>query len=227
MTMSKKQRWNDRQVKKYAGLHLFQSATLVTTNVPRTGLGSNPDLRGDRPATERPSYGTAYDQHAPELRLKKSVPTSQRTGSTPIIKTTRLSCPLRTGSELWKKLQTLLTKDVLMADIHRWWRYHAQTQHISLTVYSCSILPASHWHTDKWRYSAISQITNVYYPKRYHAKTERRNLLTNLEIIHTLLKLKGCWHTHIRAYTRARARAHTHTHTHTHTHVHAYREGRG
>lgn len=61
MTMSKKQRWNDRQVKKYTGLHLFQSATLVTTNVPRTGLGSNPDLRGDRLVTERPSYGTAYD----------------------------------------------------------------------------------------------------------------------------------------------------------------------
>jgi hypothetical protein len=36
------------------------SATLSTTNPTWTDLGSNPGLRGERPATNRLSHGTAF-----------------------------------------------------------------------------------------------------------------------------------------------------------------------
>jgi hypothetical protein len=36
------------------------NATLSTTNLTWTDLGSNPGLRGERPATNRLSHGTAY-----------------------------------------------------------------------------------------------------------------------------------------------------------------------
>jgi hypothetical protein len=36
------------------------SATLPTTNPTWTELGSNPGLRGERPATNRLSHGTAF-----------------------------------------------------------------------------------------------------------------------------------------------------------------------
>jgi hypothetical protein len=36
------------------------SATLSTTNPTCTGAGSNPGLRGERPATNRLSHGTAF-----------------------------------------------------------------------------------------------------------------------------------------------------------------------
>jgi hypothetical protein len=36
------------------------SATLSTTNLTWIDLGSNPGLRGERPATNRLSHGTAY-----------------------------------------------------------------------------------------------------------------------------------------------------------------------
>jgi len=35
------------------------TATLFTTNSTWNGLGSNPDLRGERPATDRLNHGTA------------------------------------------------------------------------------------------------------------------------------------------------------------------------
>jgi hypothetical protein len=48
-------RWNttDREKPKYSGKNLS------TTNPTWTGPGSNPGLRGDRPATNRLSHGTA------------------------------------------------------------------------------------------------------------------------------------------------------------------------
>jgi hypothetical protein len=41
------------------------SATLSTTNLTWTYLGSNPGLRGERPATNRLSHGTASIQYFP------------------------------------------------------------------------------------------------------------------------------------------------------------------
>jgi hypothetical protein len=41
------------------------SATLSTTNPTWTDPGSNPGLRGDRPATNRLSHGTAYVCYLP------------------------------------------------------------------------------------------------------------------------------------------------------------------
>jgi hypothetical protein len=38
------------------------SATLATTNPTWTDPGSNPDLRGERPATNRLSHGTALNR---------------------------------------------------------------------------------------------------------------------------------------------------------------------
>jgi hypothetical protein len=53
-------RWNetDRGKPKYSG-KTRPSATLSSTNPTWTDPGSNPDLRGDRPATNRLSHGTA------------------------------------------------------------------------------------------------------------------------------------------------------------------------
>jgi hypothetical protein len=53
-------RWNeiDRVKPKYSG-GTCRSATLSTTNPTWTDLGSNPGLRGERPATNRLSHGTA------------------------------------------------------------------------------------------------------------------------------------------------------------------------
>jgi hypothetical protein len=39
------------------------SPTLSTTNPTWTDLGSNPIVRGERPATNRVNHGTAYVQH--------------------------------------------------------------------------------------------------------------------------------------------------------------------
>jgi hypothetical protein len=52
------QRWNeiDRGKPKYWG-KTCPSATLFTTNPTWSDPGSNPGLRGERPATNRPSHG--------------------------------------------------------------------------------------------------------------------------------------------------------------------------
>jgi hypothetical protein len=36
------------------------NVTLSTTNLKRTNLGANPELRADRPATNGLSHGTAF-----------------------------------------------------------------------------------------------------------------------------------------------------------------------
>jgi hypothetical protein len=56
-------RWNetDRGKPKYSGGKPCPNATLYTTNPTRTDPGSNPSLRGERPATNRLSHGTALD----------------------------------------------------------------------------------------------------------------------------------------------------------------------
>jgi hypothetical protein len=55
-------RWNeiDRKKTEVLGGKTCPSATSSITNPTGTGLGSNPVLRGDRPATNRLSHGTAY-----------------------------------------------------------------------------------------------------------------------------------------------------------------------
>jgi hypothetical protein len=54
-------RWHETDVKKptYSG-KTCASATLSTTNPTWTDPGSNPGVRGERPATNRLSHGTAY-----------------------------------------------------------------------------------------------------------------------------------------------------------------------
>jgi hypothetical protein len=54
-------RWNeiDRGKPKYSGGQTCPNATLSTTNPTWTDPGSNPGLRGKRPATNRLSHGTA------------------------------------------------------------------------------------------------------------------------------------------------------------------------
>jgi hypothetical protein len=55
------QLWNeiDRGKPKYSGGKTCSSTILSTTNPTWTDLGSNPDLRGERPATNRLSHGKA------------------------------------------------------------------------------------------------------------------------------------------------------------------------
>jgi hypothetical protein len=50
-------RWNERQWKTSTRRKTFPSATLSTTNLTWTDPGSNPDLCGERPATNRLSHG--------------------------------------------------------------------------------------------------------------------------------------------------------------------------
>jgi hypothetical protein len=54
-------RWNeiDRGKLRYSGGRTCPNATLSTTNPTWTDPGSNPDLRGERQATDRLSHGTA------------------------------------------------------------------------------------------------------------------------------------------------------------------------
>jgi hypothetical protein len=50
------------------------SATLSTTNPTWTDPGSNPGLRGGRPAANRPSHGTAPDSYTFLTGVKKFLP---------------------------------------------------------------------------------------------------------------------------------------------------------
>jgi hypothetical protein len=60
--------WNWQGYPKYSGGKTCPSATLSTTNATWTDPRSKPGLRGERPATNRPSHGTAtlcyYSKHA-------------------------------------------------------------------------------------------------------------------------------------------------------------------
>jgi hypothetical protein len=52
--------WNGIDVEdRLTGCKICHSATLSTTNVTWTDLGSNPVLRSERPATDRLSHGVA------------------------------------------------------------------------------------------------------------------------------------------------------------------------
>jgi hypothetical protein len=57
----KEHRWNeiDRGKPKYSGKN-YPSVTLSTTNPTWTDLGSNPRLRGERPATNHLRHDTAF-----------------------------------------------------------------------------------------------------------------------------------------------------------------------
>jgi hypothetical protein len=48
------------------------SATLSTTQPTWTDPESNPGLRGERPATNRLSHGTAISQYLKQLRVHKT-----------------------------------------------------------------------------------------------------------------------------------------------------------
>ena len=68
-------RWNeiDRRIPKYLGGKIRPSATLSTTNPTSTDPGSNTGLRGDRPATNRLSHGTAVCYDISDRRLENAV----------------------------------------------------------------------------------------------------------------------------------------------------------
>jgi hypothetical protein len=61
--MSVERWWNDTERRKtsvFGGGGTSPTATLRTTNIMRNGAGSNPGLRGERPATDPLRHGTAY-----------------------------------------------------------------------------------------------------------------------------------------------------------------------
>jgi hypothetical protein len=64
-------RWNEtgRGKQKYWG-KTCPSATLSTTNLTWTDLGSNPGLRGERPATNRLSHGKVKVKFSLEEAMK-------------------------------------------------------------------------------------------------------------------------------------------------------------
>jgi hypothetical protein len=60
MRMSIEHWWNNTdRGNRATGRKTCPSTTLSTTNVTGTDLGSSPGLRGERPATNRQSHGTA------------------------------------------------------------------------------------------------------------------------------------------------------------------------
>jgi hypothetical protein len=78
-------RWNeiDRGKPKYSGGKTCPSATLSTTKPTWTDPGSNPGLRGERPATNRLSHDTAFwsftRSHPVENSLWKRLRTCRKT----------------------------------------------------------------------------------------------------------------------------------------------------
>jgi hypothetical protein len=72
--------WCWQGKKRSTGKETCLTATLSTANLTLTDLGSNPALRGDRPATHGLSHGTAlWILHFIYIIYKHSVPISQKT----------------------------------------------------------------------------------------------------------------------------------------------------
>jgi hypothetical protein len=59
----------------------FPSANLSTTNPTRKGLGLKPELRGETPATDDPSHGSAPIRLYRSVRLPRSCESLQVFGS--------------------------------------------------------------------------------------------------------------------------------------------------
>jgi hypothetical protein len=78
MKMSVERWWNDIDGGKLKYWEkTCTSATFSATNLTWTDLGSNLDLRGERPATDRLSDGTAFRLKITSTTRKNSVRTAQ------------------------------------------------------------------------------------------------------------------------------------------------------